>query len=165
MRYLIIDDTPEHLRPLAQALRGAGHEVVFARDLGIAWQWLEHGDRFDLIAIDLALDRYSKEFAKEHKIIREGLALRHLGDLPMSGQALGLRLWTERKERKLCYCYITHHMNLWLAGLGGSDFEFAKKPLKELNKIVLDKSSLWPSNIVAKFQSAYDTWDQEQWLS
>lgn len=66
MRYLIIDDTPEHLKPLVQALRRAGHEAVFARDLGVAWQWLERGDRFDLVAIDLALDRYAQEFAKEH---------------------------------------------------------------------------------------------------
>lgn len=165
MRYLIIDDTPEHLKPLAQTLRGARHEVVFARDLGVAWGWLERGDQFNMVVIDLALDRYIEEFAKEQQIIREGLASRRLGDLPMSGQALGLRLWVERKQRKLRYCYITHHMNLWLAGLGDSDFEFAKKPLKELAKIVLDKSSLWPNNIVTTFQNAYDTWDQESWLT
>jgi hypothetical protein len=164
MRYLIIDDTPEHLKPLAQALRGAGYEVVFARDLGVAWGWLERGDQFDMVIIDLALDRYIEEFAKEQQIIREGLASRRLGDLPMSGQALGLRLWVERKQRKLRYCYITHHMNLWLAGLGDSDFEFAKMSLKELDEIVLDKSSLWPNNIVTKFQKAHDVWDQQQWL-
>lgn len=165
MKYLIIDDNLEHLKPLAQALRGAGHEVIFARDLGIAWQWLKRGDRFDLVAIDLALDRYIEEFAKEQKIIREGLASRRLGDLPMSGQALGLRLWNERKGRKLRYFYITHNMHLWLADLGYSDYEFAKKPLKELDKILLDKSSLWPTNIVVKFQEAYEDWDRQQWLA
>lgn len=165
MRYLIIDDTPEHLKPLAQALREGGHEVVFARDLGIAWQRIKSGDQFDLVVIDLALDRYIEEFAKEQKIIREGLASRRLGDLPMSGQALGLRLWTERKELKLRYCYFTHHMNLWLAGLGDGDFEFGKKPLKELSKIIFDKSSLWPKNIIKKFQEAHNEWDQQIWLN
>lgn len=93
------------------------------------------------------------------------MASRRLGDLPMSGQALGLRLWIERKKRKLRYCYITHHMNLWLAELGDSDFEFEKKPLRDLNEFVLDKSSLWPNNIVAKLKEAYDAWDQQQWLA
>jgi CheY-like chemotaxis protein len=164
MKYLIIDDTPEHLRLLAQALRGAGYQVVFARDLGIAWQWLIRGDRFDLIAIDLALDRYAQEFAKEQQIIKKGLASRGLGDLPMSGQALGLRLWAERQKRKLRYCYITHHVHLWLAGLGDGDAaEFGGKPPSELDKVVLDKSSLWPNNVAGKFQTAYEAWNQ--WLT
>ena len=164
MNYLIVDDTPEHLKPLADALRRVEHNVVFSRDLGIAWGWLGRGDQFGLIIIDLALDRYTQEFAEEHRIIKEGLASRGLGDLPMSGQALGLRLWRQRKNLKQRYCYITHHRHLWLAGLGYSDFEFAKKPLRDLDKIVLDKSSLWPNNIVAKLQEAYDAWEQQKWL-
>lgn len=56
-------------------------------------------------------------------------------------------------------------MNLWLTGLGDGDFEFGKKPLKELSKIVLDKSSLWPNNIVVKFQGRLEDWDGQQWLA
>lgn len=164
MKYLIVDDTPEHLKPLAQALRGVGSEVVFARDLGIAWGWLERGDRFDLIVIDLALDRYTQEFADEQRTIKKGLALGGLGDLPMSGQALGLRLWRQRKKRKLRYCYITHHMQLWLADLDYNGAEFGGKPREDLAEVVLDKSSLWPDNVATKFQKAHDVWDQQQWL-
>lgn len=165
MNYLIVDDTPEHLKPLAKNLREAGHTVVFARDLGIAWGWLERDDQFGLIVIDLALDRYTNEFADEQRIIKEDLALRGLGDLPMSGQALGLRLWLERKKRKQRYCYITHHIQLWLGGLGHNDTEFGGKPKEDLAEVILDKSSLWPDNISDKFQKAYDVWDQQQWFA
>lgn len=164
MKYLIIDDTPEHLKPLAEALRKIGHNVVFARNLGIAWGWLERGDRFNLIVIDLALDRYIQEFDEEQRSIKDGLALRGLSDLPMSGQALGLRLWRKRMDIKQPYCYITHHMHLWLAGLGHNGAEFGGKPLEELGGVVLDKSSLWPDNVAAKFQNAYDVWEQQQWF-
>lgn len=163
MKYLIVDDTPEHLKPLAQTLGGAGHGVVFARDLGTVWGWLERGDRFDLVVIDLALDLYIQEFAEEQRIIKEGLASRGLGDLPMSGQALGLRLWRQRNQRRWRYCYITHHMHLWLAGLGHGDAEFGGKSLEDLAEVVLDKSSLWPDNIAVKFQNAYEAWNQ--WLT
>ncbi|MFZ4704045.1 MAG: hypothetical protein ACOYMG_28705 [Candidatus Methylumidiphilus sp.] len=160
-----MDDTPEHLKPLAHTLREAGHAMNFARDLGAAWGWLERGDHFDLIAIDLALDRYIREFEAEQAIIREGLALRNLADLPMSGQALGLRLWNQRKTLRQRYCYISNHTQLWLeAADKGGDPEFGGKNLDELSDLLIDKSSLWSKNVADKLKKAYEAWDQQQWL-
>lgn len=44
------------MKLLIPPLRQAGHAATFVRDLGTAWGWLDRGDRFDFIFIDLALD-------------------------------------------------------------------------------------------------------------
>lgn len=164
MNYLIVDDTPEHLKLLAQTLRSAEHQVTFARDLGIAWGWLERGDRFGLVVIDLALDRYIREFAEEHGVIKERLALQGLGDLPMSGQALGLRLWRHRKTLQQRYCYITHHRQIWLANLDAQQPEFGDGASKILDKVLIDKSSIWPKNVLDILEDARHTWEEQKWL-
>lgn len=164
MKFLIVDDNPEHLKPLPQTLREAGHTVVIARDLGTAWVRLQPDDSFDLIAIDLALDRFINKFAPEQNLIRAGLVSRNLGDLPMSGQALGLRLWKQRREKKQRYCYITNHDQLWLESLGPSDPEFKGESLGRLSEVILDKSSLLSKNIADKLKTAYEAWDTYQWL-
>jgi CheY-like chemotaxis protein len=164
MKYLFVDDTPEHLKPLMRSLRDAGHNVVVARNLGVAWHWLERGDRFDLALIDLALDRRSREFEDEFHEVRTALALRNLDDLPVSGQALGMRLWRRRRQLMQRYCYITNNVPLWLPNMVNGDAEFDGKPIEDLAELVMDKSSLWPHNVEAALKRAYEVWDQEQWL-
>ena len=164
MKFLIVDDTPESLKPLSSALKDARHETANARDLAIAWRHIEREQTFDLIVIDIALDRFVQEFREEQRIIREGLAARGFEDLPMSGQALGLRLWDRRKELKLKYCYTTNHMYLWLPNLDRKDPEFGGGPAAE-QKTVLDKSGLWQANVAEKFLDAYNEWDSRKWLS
>jgi hypothetical protein len=165
MKYLIIDDTPEYLKPLKSAIFEAGNEPVFARDIGTPWRWLQRGDHFGLIVIDLALDRTISEFEAEQRVIREGLALRDFGDLPMSGQALGMRLWSQRQTLRQPYCYITNHRQLWLPKLGSKPPEFGDTSPDDLNKLLIDKSSLWPNNVNEKFNDVLAVWGAKKWLN
>lgn len=139
--------------------------MVVARNLGTAWNWLERGDKFDLVVIDLALDRLIREFEPEFSTIKKRLSLQGLDDLPMSGQALGMRLWGRRKTLKQPYCYVTNNVPLWLANMGGGDPEFAGGALADLAELVIDKSSLWPHNVAAVLTKAREYWEREQWLA
>nr|VFK80657.1 MAG: Response regulator receiver domain-containing protein [Candidatus Kentron sp. SD] len=96
MKYLIIDDVPDMLKFLIRALREAGHTVMTARSLDVGWQWIqrEPGESpekkpFDLVLLDLVLDRKSPEFTWKQGLVRKELALLGHGDLPMSGQSPG----------------------------------------------------------------------------
>lgn len=163
MAFLIVDDTPESLKPLTKTLRETGHEIAIARDLFVAWRYIEQGKHFDLIVIDIALDRFVEAFATEQHIIREGLKTQGYGDLPISGQALGLRLWRKRKEFEQRYCYITNHMYLWLPNLDPDDPEFGGGTATD-HATVMDKSTLQQSNVAEKFTAAHNKWDRERWL-
>jgi CheY-like chemotaxis protein len=163
MRFLIVDDTPEALKPLAGALRESGHETTTARDLSLAWLTIEKDRLIDLVVIDIALDRYIREFADEQRQIREGLAAHGHEDLPMSGQALGLRLWRRRRELHMRYCYTTNHMYLWLPNLDRGDPEFAGGRAVD-HPTVLDKSTLWQHNVESKLMEAYGEWAKQGWL-
>jgi len=95
MKYLIVDDMPESLGLLIRTLRKIGHHVTTARDLDIGWQLIQHEREtpFDPVVPDLALDRKSLEFIQEQSVIRNAPSMRDYGDfLPISGQAIGLRL-------------------------------------------------------------------------
>lgn len=164
MKYLFVDDTPEHLKLLLHALRKQSHEVTTARDLALAWKWLEEGKHFDLIVIDLALDRYTQKFAEEFSNIKEALLNLGYGGLPMSGQALGLRLWKQRKTLQNRYCYITNHPQLWISGITSPDPEFETSKDLDAKELVIDKASLWVNNIEDTLTKAITRWDQEKWL-
>nr|VFJ43919.1 MAG: Response regulator receiver domain-containing protein [Candidatus Kentron sp. FM]VFJ44263.1 MAG: Response regulator receiver domain-containing protein [Candidatus Kentron sp. FM]VFK06154.1 MAG: Response regulator receiver domain-containing protein [Candidatus Kentron sp. FM] len=162
MKYLFVDDQPNYLRVHKDTLREAGHEVEIARDLDVAWKRIEEERKaaspFDLVLIDLGLDRKILEFEQEDEELRKkAFAAR-------SGQALGLRLWRRRRELQQRYCYVTN--NPWILGeLEGEDPELGAKASKELNDtLVLDKSKLGPENVEEKFQRAYRIWEDEQWL-
>jgi len=119
MKYLIIDDMPEHLKLPVRTLRKIGHQVTTARDLDVGWQLIrdEHKEPFNLVILDLVLDTRSREFAWEQSIIRGALSPLGYGDLPTSGQAMGLRLWRRRKELQQRYCYLTNIPRLWIPKL------------------------------------------------
>ncbi len=163
--YLLVDDTPQHLKPLTLTLREAGHEILVARDLCTAWGWLARGDRFDLVILDIALDRDCPEFAEEANTVKQALVQRSLADLPMSGQVLGLRLWLQRKTLKQPYCYITNHPQIWVPNLVPHDKEFEAGTVREVASLVLDKSTMWASNVQAKLQAAIQHWDCKKWLA
>jgi len=164
MKFLIVDDTPEAMKPLAKALRDAGHETATARDLAIAWRRIQTQPRVDLVVVDIALDRYVREFAEEQRIIREGLVARVHGNFPMSGQALRLRLWRNRRTLRTRYCYTTHHMYLWLPNLEPHDPEFRGGNSAD-HATIIDKSSLWQHNVESKFTTAFHEWDNNSWLA
>nr|VFK18790.1 MAG: hypothetical protein BECKLPF1236B_GA0070989_11522 [Candidatus Kentron sp. LPFa] len=172
MKYLIVDDMPEHIAPLITNLREAGHQVTNTRNLSMGWEEINRAHRartpFDLIVLDLALDRKVREFPEEQKVIRDALYSRSVADIPVSGQAMGLRLWRRRKEIQQRYCYITYHQYVWMAQLDGEDPEFEQE-LSELDvgwlpKLILEKSDLWPDNVAEKFETAYKIWEERKWL-
>nr|VFJ61901.1 MAG: hypothetical protein BECKFW1821B_GA0114236_106815 [Candidatus Kentron sp. FW] len=162
MKYLFVDDQPNYLDPHEEVLIDAGHEVEMALDIGVAWKRIEeerkNGNPFDLVLIDLGLDREIPGFENENKELREAFRA------PRSGQALGLRLWRRRKDLQQRYCYLSN--NPWiLAEIDKKDPEFAGKTLEELDDIlVLDKSKVWPDNVEGKFQRAHQKWQEEGWL-
>nr|VFK64291.1 MAG: Response regulator receiver domain-containing protein [Candidatus Kentron sp. UNK]VFK71054.1 MAG: Response regulator receiver domain-containing protein [Candidatus Kentron sp. UNK] len=130
MKYLIVDDIPESLSLLIRTLRQAGHYVTTARDLDIGWElvWDKRETPFDLVVLDLSLDRISREFIQEQSIIRNAPSMRdHRDFLPISGQAMGLRLWRRRKELRQRYCYLTHHRYFWAPQIDERDPEFERK--------------------------------------
>jgi CheY-like chemotaxis protein len=163
--YLLVDDTPYHLKPLTLALREAGHEIAIARDLCTAWGLLTRGNRFDLVIIDIALDQGCPEFAAEASITKQALVQRSLADLPISGQAMGLRLWQQRQTLKQPYCYISNHPQIWVPNLVPHDKEFEAGTVGEVASLVLDKSTMWASNVQAKLQAAIQHWDDKKWLA
>ena len=168
MKYLFVDDMPKYLKIHVNALRDAGHVVEIACDLSTAWKWI--GDErktdnpFDLVLIDLGLDRKVMEFKKEDEELRDALLSKGYGDLPISGQALGLRLWRRRNALQQPYCYFTNHLQLWLENFDKEDPEFGGETLEGLRDLMLDKSDLWPGNIKEKFWRARQVWKDEQWL-
>ncbi|MBT8420425.1 MAG: hypothetical protein KJO08_06140 [Gammaproteobacteria bacterium] len=166
MKYLFIDDMPEYLKTHVRTLRKAEHTVELARDIGIGWAKIrtQSTEPFDLAIIDLAMDREIREFDREHEEMGDTLRLHGYGDLPRSGQALGLRLWRLRKEIHQRYCYITNHPQLWLDNLGKGDPEFEGKTLDLLRDVVLDKSDLWSGNIEEKFRVAHQVWEDQHWI-
>nr|VFK53931.1 MAG: hypothetical protein BECKTUN1418F_GA0071002_10335 [Candidatus Kentron sp. TUN]VFK55853.1 MAG: hypothetical protein BECKTUN1418E_GA0071001_10345 [Candidatus Kentron sp. TUN]VFK58290.1 MAG: hypothetical protein BECKTUN1418D_GA0071000_10796 [Candidatus Kentron sp. TUN] len=161
MKYLFVDDQPNYLDTHQDTLKDAGHEVEVVRDIGDAWSRIEkereNGTPFELVIIDLGLDREIPEFESENRELRKDFRAR-------SGQALGLRLWRRRKELKQRYCYLTN--NPWiLVEADGGDSEFGGKTQEELDSIlVLDKSGVWPKDIEGKLQRAYEKWQEEGWL-
>nr|VFK64295.1 MAG: Response regulator receiver domain-containing protein [Candidatus Kentron sp. UNK]VFK71055.1 MAG: Response regulator receiver domain-containing protein [Candidatus Kentron sp. UNK] len=171
MKYLIIDDMREHIRHPVRILRDAKHEVKTARSLDEGWQWIqdEHRRPFDLVILDLALDKKTEEFTKEQNIIWNAMRLRHLDLLPSSGQAMGLRLWRKRREMRQRYCYMTNNRFLWRPQLDKEDPEFEKKASegelsKEISDLILEKSSIRLDNVAEKFEIAHKIWDDKKWL-
>lgn len=167
MKYLFIDDMPEYLKSHTRTLRRAGHTVEVARDIGTGWARITRNrtdNNFDLMIIDLALDRDIREFDPEHQEMKENLQAQGYGDLPISGQALGLRLWHQRKARQQRYCYLSNHPQLWLSNLDGEDPEFGGETPKNLPDLLLDKSDLWARNVEEKLQIAHGIWDRKGWL-
>nr|VFJ56950.1 MAG: hypothetical protein BECKDK2373B_GA0170837_106212 [Candidatus Kentron sp. DK]VFJ59047.1 MAG: hypothetical protein BECKDK2373C_GA0170839_106912 [Candidatus Kentron sp. DK] len=169
MKYLLIDDMPSYLKSHKRTLESAGHTAELARDVGTGWisikNGVDMGDPFDLVLIDLALDREIPEFNREYKEMKDVLHSQGYGDLPISGQALGLRLWRMREEIRQRYCYITNHPQLWLDNLNREDPEFGGEKLEELQQeVVLDKSDLWSRNIQEKLHIAHQVWMDKQWI-
>nr|VFJ86952.1 MAG: hypothetical protein BECKLFY1418B_GA0070995_100522 [Candidatus Kentron sp. LFY]VFJ90431.1 MAG: hypothetical protein BECKLFY1418A_GA0070994_101144 [Candidatus Kentron sp. LFY] len=176
MKYLIIDDMPADLKLLKRALIKAENTVNIAQNLGVGWQRIEHernnGNPFDLVVLDLALDIGSHEFTEENAIIKDALAGHHHGDLPASGQTLGLRLWHRRKELQQRYCYMTHHQYLWISKLTQEDPEFEEQEVygntkaipERISGLILEKSDLWPDNVAGKFRNAWRVWEDSEWL-
>jgi len=164
MDYLIVDDQPNFLKTWKRALEVCGNTVFIVRDLTAAWNLLANGKRFDLVIIDIALDRQEIAFQEDYRALQTGLAARGMGGLPMSGQALGLRLWRERKSWKQPYCYLTHNSQLWLEGQNYPDPEFlGLGPLRGPD-LVIEKTDVFARNVEAKFRAAFNIWMNEKWL-
>nr|VFK38795.1 MAG: hypothetical protein BECKTC1821D_GA0114238_100585 [Candidatus Kentron sp. TC] len=172
MKYLIIDDQVETLKPLIRVLREVGHQVTTSHNLSMGWEWLKRerreGNPFDLVILDLALDRKVREFTEEQDDVRDALDSRGVADLPMSGQVMGLWLWRRRKEVRQRYCYMTYHPCVWMAQLDEEAPEF-EQGLSELDaewlpKLILEKSDLWLDNVAEKFETAWKIWEDREWL-
>nr|VFK28040.1 MAG: Response regulator receiver domain-containing protein [Candidatus Kentron sp. MB]VFK29354.1 MAG: Response regulator receiver domain-containing protein [Candidatus Kentron sp. MB]VFK74760.1 MAG: Response regulator receiver domain-containing protein [Candidatus Kentron sp. MB] len=175
MKYLIVDDEVAHLRRWTRPLREAGHHVTIAREVDIGWERIqrERKDPFDLVLLDLALDRRADEFTWEQGIVKEALSRRGFGDLPMSGQALGLRLWRRRRALKQRYCYVSNVRNLiWMPRLIADDPEFNEpdpdayglEMPDNLLGVILEKSELSSNNVAEKLQKAWQIWEDNGWL-
>ncbi len=166
MKLLLLDDTLEYWKPAVRALKMAGHEVVGTKDVGIAWSLLQRGDRFDLVIIDLLLDRASPEFAQENKEITQGLASKGVGAISASGQVVGLRLWRQRQQLKQPYCYITNNSPaLWVSNIDQNDPEFAHTSQQTPEHLVIDKSTIWPANVEAILKESCVFWAKQSWLN
>jgi len=164
MKLLLVDDVPQYIRPFRDRLLKDEIELTVVHDLGTAWRFLHRRAELDLIVIDIALDTYEAEFAAEQSALQDGLLQRGYGGLQMSGQALGLRLWSRRHALRFPYCYVTNHVNLWVEGLGGADPEFGDNRMAGSLPTIIDKSSLWPDNIAERLEAARSEWVIKAWI-
>ncbi|VFM96024.1 MAG: hypothetical protein BECKG1743D_GA0114223_101551 [Candidatus Kentron sp. G] len=165
-KYLFIDDAPEYLRVYRKILRDAGHTMEIIDNIGLGWVWIERHGPFELVLIDLALDRHFSEFGREYKEVREGLESYGHGALFMTGQALGLRLWRRRKKIQQPYCYFTNFSQIWVENCNTGDPEFGGMMFEEAHDLglVLNKSALWEGNMDQELRNIRQIWEDKEWL-
>ncbi len=156
MKILLLDDLPDVMRLYTERLEKDGHQVLMLPDmtgaLRVMQQQAQAKAPFDLLVIDLMLNRSEHEFASEQEKLAKALAQRQQSNLP-SGQALGLRLWNSPPRQP--YCYLSSYPTLWVAGLdqefdGATDTELAllrmhkdRTPTATLSKTLGEVVALW----------------------
>jgi len=137
MRILLLDDQPPYFNSVwIPRLRQRGHEVVFHRRLGSAFDALSQDSGFDLVVLDLLMDHEPPPgLASLSGIVSAALrSAGHPGET--TAQALGLWLWRQRRP----YCYLTAYPILWRPELD-SPPEFVGATPQELKFLVCEKGS------------------------
>lgn len=161
MKILLLDDLPDVMRLYADRLQSVGAQVVKRPNMAGALQAIEQakadGKPFDLVVIDLMLNRMEREFTVEEKKLASASAQRQLPNIP-SGQALGLRLWSTLPRQP--YCYLSSHPGLWVPGV---DREFEGATGAELDLLRLHKDRVRSAELKTKLSQVIDLWRQKGW--
>lgn len=165
VRILLADDMPEFFVPFLQQLEQHSHIVTVRRDLEDAWRLIEARGRFDLVVIDMAFDCavQTADLLRHQTILDSHLRGRGYGGLGSTGQLLGLQLWRGRRQRPTAYCYLSAHPDIWIENVPAGDPEFSGVSALE-EGVVIDKTQLWPGNVVERLQQARAVWAVKGWL-
>ncbi len=161
MRILFVDDQPDVMRVYAARLENHNNQVLMLPDmtgaLRTAQRQAKANTPFDLLVIDLMLDRFEPEFDCEQKKLAKALAQNQLPNIP-SGQALGLRLWNTLPRQ--AYCYLSAHPRLWVAGV---DHEFNGASDAELALLLMQKDRLRSTELSEKLCDVVALWRNKGW--
>lgn len=161
MKILLLDDVPDIMRLYADRLQREEALVVKRPSMTGALRAIEQanadGTPFDLVVIDLMLNRMELEFTVEEKKLASASAQRQSPNIP-SGQALGLRLWNMSQRRP--YCYLSSHPGLWVPGV---DREFEDATETELDLLRLHKDRVRSAELKTKLNQVIDLWRQKGW--
>lgn len=161
MKILLLDDLPDVMRLYADRLKSVGAQVVKRPSMTGALRAIEQAkadsEPFDLVVIDLMLNRMELEFTVEEKKLASASAQRQLPNIP-SGQALGLRLWSTLPRQP--YCYLSSHPGLWVPGV---DREFEDATETELDLLRLHKDRVRSAELHAKLCEVIELWQNKGW--
>lgn len=161
MKILLLDDVPDVMRLYADRLQREGALVVMRPNMTGALRAIAHAkadsEPFDLVVIDLMLNRMELEFTVEEQKLASASAQRQSSNIP-SGQALGLRLWSTSPRQP--YCYLSSHPGLWVPGV---DREFEGATETELHLLRLHKDRVRSAELHAKLRNVIDLWRQSGW--
>lgn len=161
MRILLLDDLPDLMLLYAERLEKEGHQVLILPDMTGALRVIKQQAQvkvpFDLLVIDLMLNRFEHEFAREQEKLAKALAQRQQPNIP-SGQALGLRLWNSLPRQP--YCYLSAHPGLWVAGV---DKEFDGATDTELALLRMPKDRIRSAELGTKLGEVVALWKQKGW--
>ncbi len=161
MRILFVDDLPDVMRVYAARLENEGHQVLMLPDMTGALRTAQRQARantpFDLLVIDLMLNRFEPEFDGEQKKLAQALAQKQQPNIP-SGQALGLRLWNTLPRQ--AYCYLSAHPQLRVAGV---DQEFNGASDAELAVLLMQKDRLRSTELSDKLCDVVGLWRNKGW--
>lgn len=158
MKILLLDDLPDIMRLYAERLEKDGHQVLMLPDMTGALRVMKQAQApFDLLVIDLMLNRFEHEFTCEQEKLAKALAQRQQTNIP-SGQALGLRLWNNSPRQP--YCYLSAHPELWVAGL---DQEFDGATDAELALLCVHKDRIRSAELGTKLDEVVALWKRKGW--
>lgn len=162
MKILFVDDLPDLVRLYVERLQRDGHEAALFSDMTGALNALQHqagtGKPFDLLVIDLMLQRFEPRFSPEYRKISAALAQAHLPNIA-TGQALGLRLWNTPPPRTP-YCYLSSHPTLWMRDL---DNEFEGANEEELALLRMDRDEVTSATLSEALGKVLDLWKRKGW--
>lgn len=161
MKILLLDDLPDVMRLYADRLTKDGHEVLMLPDmtgaLRVMQQQAQAKAPFDLLVVDLMLNRAEHEFTREQEKLAKALTERQQPNIP-SGQALGLRLWNSSPRQP--YCYLSSHLGIWVAGL---DKEFDGATAEELALLRMHKDRIRSADLSKTLGEVVALWKQKGW--
>ena len=165
MKILLLDDQPNILKIMASELKARENEVFSAhcmRDGELIVDALRNKkENFDVVVIDLLLNRFEPSFAAEQSMVGGAMARAKLAEIP-SGQAFGLRIWQAGSGNRIPYCYMSAHPQYWMSGLG-SPVEFEGADKSELTTLQLEKGRVKMADFHTRLQEVVNLWKKKGW--
>jgi len=165
VKILLLDDQPNIIKIMASELKARQNEAFCAhcmRDGELIIDALRNKkENFDVVVIDLLLNRFEPSFAAEQSMVGEAMAREKLAEIP-SGQAFGLRIWQAGSGNRIPYCYMSAHPQYWMSGLGNPvEFESADK--SELNILQLEKGRVRMADFHTRLEKVIGLWRKKGW--
>ena len=164
MKILLLDDQPNMMKIMASELKGK-NDVFCAhcmRDGELIVDALRNKkENFDVVVIDLLLNRFEPSFAAEQSMVGGAMARAKLAEIP-SGQAFGLRIWQAGSGNRIPYCYMSAHPQYWMSGLG-SPVEFEGADKSELTTLQLEKGRVKMADFHTRLQEVVNLWKKKGW--